>query len=556
MGSERQAFPAKSDSSKKTTRHGRFGPAGELHALRTAPAVHSPPFPMQTLTSFVRGAWHTGTGTPTLLHNPTTGEAIAQVSSGGIDFAAVLDHARTTGGPALRAMTFAARGKMLKALSAAIHAKRDELIEISIRNAGTTRGDAKFDIDGATGTLAAYAQFGEALGERTLLTDGEIIQLGRGARFSGQHIFVPRLGAAVHINAFNFPGWNMMEKAACALLAGTPVIEKPGTPTAWVAWRIAQIVQESGALPAGAWQFIAGSVGDLLNHMGPQDSLAFTGSSDTAQKLRGHATLVKHNVRVNIEADSLNAAVLGPGVEPGSETFGLFIQNVSLDITQKTGQKCTAVRRIFVPAALAEDVTAELVEILKNTKTGDPSEPDTRMGPLASLAQWNDVRAGMERLASAGKFATGGPASLRDKGFFVAPSLVVARSSAEAIPHEMEVFGPVATVIPTTGSVEEIAALAGKGGGGLVTSIYSNDAAWTTRAVVALGAWHGRVWVGSDKMAEQSIAPGTVLPSMIHGGPGRAGGGEELGGLRGLHFYMQRVAVQAFKGQIEAGFET
>lgn len=509
---------------------------------------------MQTLESYVNGGWRAGSGAAAILYNPTTEEPIAQVSTGGIDFGAVLEHARRKGGPALREMTFASRGKILKTLSAAIHAHRDELIDISIKNAGTTRGDAKFDIDGASGTLAAYAQYGELLGERKVLTDGESVQLGRGARFFGQHILVPRLGAAVHINAFNFPAWNMMEKVACALLAGAPVIEKPGTPTAMVAWRIAQIVLATGALPEGSYQFIAGSAGDLLDHMGPQDSLAFTGSSDTARKLRGNANLIKHNVRINIEADSLNAAVLGADVEPGSETFGLFINNVALDITQKTGQKCTATRRIFVTKDRLEDVAAELTENLKNIIVGDPADAQTRMGPVASKSQFADVRGGIDQLASGAKILHGGSKPARDKGYFITPTLMVANNARGGSVHEIEVFGPVATVVVTGGSPEEIGELVGAGGGGLVTSIYSNDTKWSENVILQLGPWHGRVWAGSDKMAEQSIPPGLVLPSMIHGGPGRAGGGEELGANRGLSFYLQRVAVQAFKGQLDASF--
>ncbi|MFN0205852.1 MAG: 3,4-dehydroadipyl-CoA semialdehyde dehydrogenase [Planctomycetota bacterium] len=506
---------------------------------------------MHTLQSFVLGEWRSGTGAPAVLYNPTTEEAIAHVASGGIDFRAVLDFARQTGGPALRELTFAARAKMLKAMSQAIHAHRDELIELSIKNAGTTRSDAKFDIDGASGTLAAYAQYGEALGEKKILIDGEQAQLGRGARFFGQHISIPRLGAAVHINAFNFPAWNMMEKAACALLAGAPIIEKPGTPTAMVAWRITQIITEAGILPKGAHQFIAGSAGDLLNYMNAQDSLAFTGSSATAEKLRGNANLVKNNVRINIEADSLNAAILGADVAPGSETFGLFINNVSVDITQKTGQKCTAVRRIFVTKDRIDDVRSELIEILKNTKVGDPAETDVRMGPLASKSQFDDVRAGIRKLAASATAACGGPDPIREKGYFVSPTLFVTNDPRVTIVHSEEVFGPVATIVPYSGGAEEAGDLAGLGGGGLVTSVYSNDSAWTEKAIVALAPWHGRIYCGSDKMAEQSLPPGMVLPSLIHGGPGRAGGGEELGALRGLAFYLQRTAVQAFKGQLD-----
>ena len=295
---------------------------------------------MRTLQSYVVGRWQAGSGSPATLFNLTPSV---------ISTSPRCCATRDVGGPALRALTFAQRAELLDKLSKAIHAQRDELIELSIANAGTTRSDAKFDIDGATGTLAAYARYGAELGAAKFLFDGAGVQLGRTARFWGEHLPVPRLGAAVHVNAFNFPAWNMLEKAACALLAGSPVIEKPGTPTALVASRIAEIVVASGVLPEGAYQFIAGSLGDLLEHMGPQDGLAFTGSSVTAAKLRGNANVVRHNVRVNLEADSLNAAVLGSEVEVGSDTWNLFVTNVALDITQKTARNapwCGA----FVPA--------------------------------------------------------------------------------------------------------------------------------------------------------------------------------------------------------------
>jgi 3,4-dehydroadipyl-CoA semialdehyde dehydrogenase len=507
-----------------------------------------------TLTSYVQGHWHTGTGEPRTLYNATTEEPMATCDSTGIDFGGVLEYARTVGGPALRAMTFTERGAMLKALAAAIHEHREELLDLSCANAGTTRKDGKFDVDGATGTLSAYAYFAKDLGDRCFLSDGDGIQLGRTARFWGQHIQVPRLGAAVHINAFNFPAWNMMEKAACALLAGMPVIEKPGTATALVAWRIAQITIESGVLPEGAFQFIAGSTGDLLDKMGRQDVLAFTGSAWTANKLRSNPNMIQQNVRMNIEADSLNAAVLAPDVEIGSETWRLFLRNVVLDMHQKTGQKCTAVRRIFVPAERADEVKAEMLAMLEGVITGDPSDSGSTMGPLASAAQQRDVRAGIDKLAESGTILCGGSAAVAEKGYFVAPTLIEANSADEAIFHTDEVFGPVATVLAYSGTAAEAAAHVARAEGSLVGSLYSNDTAWVEEAVLALAPWHGRLWVGSDKMAEQSLPPGMVLPSMVHGGPGRAGGGEELGGARGLAFYMQRTAVQGFKGQVHGCF--
>ncbi|MBK8181085.1 MAG: 3,4-dehydroadipyl-CoA semialdehyde dehydrogenase [Planctomycetes bacterium] len=507
---------------------------------------------MQTLESLVLGRPVSGTAAPVQLFNPSTEEAVAEIRSGGIDFGAVLAYARGSGGPALRALSFAERGALLKALSAAIHAERENLIELSILNAGTPRGDAKFDIDGATGTLAYYAALGESLGDRRVLADGDGAQLGRTARFWGQHVLVPRHGAAVHINAFNFPAWNMMEKAACALLAGVPVVEKPGTSTALLAARIARIVHDSGLLPAGAWQFIAGSVGDLFDHLGAQDAIAFTGSSRTAAVVRGHRNVVAKNVRVNLEADSLNAAVLAPDVESSSETYALFLSNVALDMTQKSGQKCTAVRRILVPKERVAEVRADLVAALGKVKLGDPAAADTRMGPLASKAQFDDVRAGIGRLASHAEIACGGSQPARERGYFLAPTLLVARDAHGEIFHADEVFGPVASLLPYSGSAEEAAALVALGGGGLVASAYSNSSEWAERIVLDLAPWHGRLWLGSDRMAEQSLPPGMVLPASIHGGPGRAGGGEELGGLRGLAFYQQRTALQGFKSQVAA----
>ncbi len=502
---------------------------------------------MQTLTSYVQGQWKPGTGSAVTLVNPTSEAALAQCSSGGLDWSGILRHAREVGGPALRALTFAERGVLLKNLSNALHAAREELIELSIQNAGTTRSDAKFDIDGAIGTLAAYAQYGAELGSKKILADGEGVQLGRSPRFFGQHVLVPRLGAAVHVNAFNFPAWNMMEKAACALLSASPVIEKPGTPTAMVAWRAAQVALASGALPEGAFQFVAGSISPIFDHLTSQDSVAFTGSSVTAALLKATPAVVQRNVRLNVEADSLNAAVLGPDVEPGSETYSLFLANVAQDMTQKTGQKCTAVRRVFVPKGRERAVADDLVADLKRIHVGDPAEQTTRMGPLASASQLQDVIAGIARLEKAGTLACGGAARARERGYFVAPTLVLAREAGADVFHAEEVFGPVASILPY-GSTAELVPLVARGAGALVGSIYSNDSAFVQTMVLELAPWHGRMWLGSDKMAEQSLPPGMVLPALVHGGPGRAGGGEELGGLRGLAFYMQRTALAGFKG--------
>ena len=513
---------------------------------------------MQTLASFVGDRWHEGQRDTQALFDPTTETEIGRCSSDGVDFGAMVQHAHRVGVPALRALSFAERGAALKALSAAIHAVRDELIEVSARNGGSTRGDAKFDIDGATGTLAAYAalgaQFGKELGDARHLPDGDGIQLGRSPRFWGQHMWVSRPGVAVHINAFNFPAWGMGEKMACALLAGVPVIEKAGTPSAMVAWRMAKAIVDAKVLPPGAFQFLVGKTGDLLDHLRLMDCLAFTGGSGTGLLLKGNPSLLRHNVRVNLEADSLNAAILGPDVEVGSDTWNLFLTNVAVDMTQKAGQKCTAVRRIFAPEHLVAEMVSALVERLQAVKIGDPALAETRMGPVASARQFKDVRAGIEKLLKVGRAACGGLDKVMERGYFVAPTLIVAERADVAVVHEEEIFGPVATVLPYDGDVGALTALVNRGGGGLVVSLYSNDRAFTDQVVFGIAPYHGRVWIASDRVADQALQPGMVLPQTVHGGPGRAGGGEELGGARGLQFYMQRTAVQGFQGAVAKSF--
>jgi len=499
---------------------------------------------MMQLQSYVCGAWCQGTDAPRPLYNPATEEQVAECRSGGFVGSEAVQFARSKGLPALAEMTFPQRAAMLKQLSVALHERRDELLDLSTMNGGNTRGDAKFDVDGAIGTLAAYASLGKRLGDGPTLADGPGDQLGRTARWWGQHIRVPRPGVAVHINAFNFPAWGMGEKMACALLAGVPVIEKAGTPSAVLAWRMAQVIVEAGALPEGAFQFVTGDLGDTLDHLGPMDCMAFTGSSGTGAKLKGNPNLLTRNVRVNIEADSLNATVVGPDVEPGSETWDLLVQNLRIDMTQKAGQKCTAVRRILVPEGAVEDLTAAVVELLEGTNVGDPADDNVRMGPLASARQLEDVRKGIAALGEAGRYATGGPDRRGDVGYFVSPTLVIAADADHDTVHRDEVFGPCATMLPYDGSVERAVALTNRGCGGLVAAVYSNDKDWTGQVVEGIAPWHGRVWIGSDKAAGQATQPGMVLPMSVHGGPGRAGGGEELGGIRGLDFYTQRTAVQ------------
>jgi oxepin-CoA hydrolase/3-oxo-5,6-dehydrosuberyl-CoA semialdehyde dehydrogenase len=490
---------------------------------------------MLELRSYVGGRWIAGTGAAQTLLNPATEEPLARASSEGVDFKSALEHARSVGGPALRAMSFVERGAALKAVADAIQSEREPLLDLAIANGGNTRSDAKFDVDGAIATLLAYAEISNSLGAGKFLPDAEGIQLGRSARFHGQHVLAPRRGVAVHINAFNFPAWGFAEKAAVALLAGMPVLSKPATSSAMVAHRIMELIVEKKLLPEGALSFLVGGAGDLVSHLASQDVLAFTGSGETGAKLRSSQNIIEQAVRVNVEADSLNAAVLGPDVEPRSDMYELFLKDVVRDMTQKAGQKCTAIRRIVVHENRVSSVRNDLAELLATIRVGDPKSEDTRMGPLASAAQLADVREGVQRLG--GRHAFGSIEPRGPKGFFISPVLV--EDPGEAV-HEREVFGPVASLVCFSDNPAEIVA---RGNGGLVCSVYSEDQDFVDTAVGELAPYHGRIYLGHPKI-ELSPGPGTVLPQLVHGGPGRAGGGEELGGPRGMAFYMQRVALE------------
>jgi oxepin-CoA hydrolase/3-oxo-5,6-dehydrosuberyl-CoA semialdehyde dehydrogenase len=502
---------------------------------------------MTMLHSWLGGRWTSGEGEGRGIVDATSEASVATVSSKGLDLRAAVVYGRTVGGPNLRAMTFASRAALLGELANVLHTHREHLIDVS-RQGGTTRGDAKFDIDGASGTLSYYAHVGGKLGESNVLLDGEAEPVLRSKRFVGQHVRFARRGVAVHINAFNFPAWGMAEKAAVALLAGVPVITKPGTATAVLTHRIVQLWDEAGILPDGALQLLMGSAGDLLDHLGAQDCVAFTGGSATAAAIRGHHNLVKHNVAVNIEADSLNAAVLGPDVADDSDTFDLFIDDVVRDMTQKCGQKCTAIRRVFVPSALAEAVQEALVDKLSRCAVGAPDEKGVRVGPVASPSQHRSVQEGLAALEAATTRVWQGECP-DGAGYFVRPTLFRSDAGLDtAYVHEHEVFGPVATILTYDGEVAPLVDLVAAGGGGLVCSVYSDDRAWGGEVVQELAPWHGRILWGSAKVYGQSPGPGTVLPNLLHGGPGKAGGGSELGGLRGLEFYMPRTAIQADQG--------
>ncbi len=506
---------------------------------------------MERLPSHLAGAWIAGEGTPTPLLNPATEEPLAEVAAPPGSLAPALAFARERGGQALRAMTFAERAGLLRALARAVHAHRDELIAVAMANGGNTRGDAKFDIDGASAVLSHYADLGEKLGGARFLLDGEATQLSRSARWHGQHVLVPRTGVAVLVNAFNFPAWGVAEKAACALLAGMPVLARPATPTALVAHRFCALLIPE--VPPGVLSLLVGPAGDLVERLEAQDVLAFTGSSATAAELRGRAGAA----RVNVEADSLNVALVGPDVGSGSPTYDQLLADVVKEMTQKAGQKCTAIRRVLAPAPIVSRLGFDIAERLSSVRVGNPTHEDVTMGPLASARQRDDVRAGILELAEHGHAVFGGDGSSNGlgspvgKGFFVSPVLFEAREPDAAAIHEREVFGPVATIVPAD-DVARAGELARRGGGGLVASIYSDDRAFVGAAVAELAPWHGRLHLASAKIAGQTMPPGTALPQLLHGGPGRAGGGEELGGLGGLRLYQQRTAIAGDKAILDA----
>jgi len=499
---------------------------------------------MIRLQSFLSGEWQAGEGEGAALRDPSTDEIVARTSTEGLDFRAALDFARAQGGPALRALTFAERGAMLGAMSKLLHTERDALIDISAQSAGTPRGDAKFDIDGASGTLAYYASLGKRLGDRRWLAPDEGEQLTRSARFWGYHVELPLRGVAVHVNAFNFPAWGFAEKAAVALLAGVPVVTKPATATAWLTYECVKRILDAKILPEGALSLVCGGAGDLLTHLGSQDALAFTGSADTGRKLRSLPNVIEHSVRVNVEADSLNSTVVAPGVERGSDVWQLFVRDVAREVTQKSGQKCTATRRVFVPEALLAAAQEDLAEELGRIKVGAPTDEGVRMGPLTTAQQKTDVLAGLAALIDDGAEVTFRGEAPEGKGYFVPVTLLTQPNPLDATAvHSLEVFGPVTTLMPYEG-VDRAIELVARGGGSLLATVYGDDKKALAELILGLAPHSGRVLVGSKKVADQTIPPGMVLPSCVHGGPGRAGGGEELGGLRGLSFYLQRTAVQ------------
>ncbi|MEO5761509.1 MAG: 3,4-dehydroadipyl-CoA semialdehyde dehydrogenase [Vicinamibacteria bacterium] len=512
---------------------------------------------MTKLKSYLCATWQEGAGDGEPLLNPATEEVLAYASADGLDRKKALDFARSKGGPALRALTFGERGGLVQKTASLIQKNRDELIGLAMTNGGNTRSDAKFDVDGAIATLQAYAEVGASLGDRRVLVDGAAIQLGRAPRLVGQHFLTTRHGVAVHVNAFNFPAWGLAEKAAVALLAGLPVLTKPATSTGLVAHRLFEMLIEAAIWPEGSLSLLMGRAGDLTEHLQGQDCLAFTGGASTASVLRQTAGVVERGTRINVEADSLNAAVLGPDVEADSETYGFFIKDVLRDMTQKAGQKCTAIRRVLVPEALSERFRDDLADRLAAVVVGNPGTEGVRMGPVATAGQKASVIEGISLLARDGRLVHSRPGIKPEgvaegKGFFVAPTLLEVELGADAPSvHSHEVFGPCSTIVPYDGTSAQATEIISRGAGGLVSSIYSEDTPFVMDVTLGLAPFHGRLFLGSVKIAEMSPGPGTVLPSLVHGGPGRAGNGEELGGERGLSFYMQRTALEGSRPVIE-----
>ncbi|MBC5784622.1 3,4-dehydroadipyl-CoA semialdehyde dehydrogenase [Ramlibacter sp. USB13] len=504
----------------------------------------------ELLLNHLAGRPQAGTGAGTALFDPVLGTELARVDAGGLDLAGGFAFARAEGGRALRALTYAQRGALLAAVVKVLQANRDRYDEISTANSGTVKNDTAIDVDGGIYTLGTYAKMGETLGDRRHLLDGEAARLGKDPAFQSQHVLVPARGVALFINAFNFPGWGLWEKAGPALLSGVPVIVKPATATAWLTQQMVQDVNAAGILPPGALSVVCGSSAGLLDQLQPFDVVSFTGSAETAAIIRSHPAIARGSVRVNIEADSINSALLLRGEAAGSEAFDLLAKEVAREMTQKSGQKCTAIRRVFVPEALYAQAAEAIAARLAKTTVGNPRNDSVRMGALVSRAQLSAVRAGLEELKQHAEVLHDGAShALVDADPAVAccvgPTLLGARNpDASPQVHDLEVFGPVATLMPYRDLAHGLA-LVRRGQGSLVASLYGSDAGSLGATALELADSHGRVHVVSPDVAVLHTGHGNVMPQSLHGGPGRAGGGEELGGVRALNFYHRRAAVQA-----------
>jgi oxepin-CoA hydrolase / 3-oxo-5,6-dehydrosuberyl-CoA semialdehyde dehydrogenase len=502
------------------------------------------------LESYVCNQWVRGSGPGKVLNDASTGEPVALIDSTGIDFAEVLEHGRTVGNPALRKLTFHQRAAMLKEMGKYLAERKEEFYALSTAT-GATRTDSWIDIEGGFGTLFAYSSMGRSrLPDATLLVDGDLEPLSRDGTFVGQHILVPLEGVAIHINAFNFPVWGMLEKLAPTFLAGMPTIVKPAAQTAYLTELVVRRMIESKILPEGSLQLISGSPRDMLDNVTCQDVVTVTGSAKTGRMLKSHPNVVEHSVRFTMEADSLNCSILGSDAEPGTEEFDLFVKEVASEITIKAGQRCTAIRRTLVPRVHTNAFIEAVSARLSKTTVGHPGEEGVRMGPLASLAQREEVRGRIEELKSAAEVVFGDPDEVDvvsgdpEAGAFLNPVVLYCDDpTSGTVVHDVEAFGPVTTVLPYD-DLDDAAALARRGLGSLVASVFTNDGSFARDAVAALAPWHGRILINNRDSAKASTGHGSPLPALIHGGPGRAGGGEEMGGIRGVKHFMQRSALQ------------
>jgi len=506
--------------------------------------------PIEQLESFLSGRWSRGDDVEAELVDPVNGSVLATASARGRDLGAAVAFARQRGGAALRGLAFAERARLLGAIADVLAANRARYEAIAIANSGNTRNDAAIDIDGGIGTLKYYARLGSTLGEARLLLDDKPVRLAKAEHYQAIHLLSPRRGVAVHINAFNFPSWGLWEKAAVSLLAGVPALVKPATATALLSHAMVRDVVAANVLPIGALSLLCGGVGDLLDHLTEEDVIAFTGSSATASRIRRHPNVLARGLVVNVEADSVNAALLAPDAAPGSVAFDAFVKEVVREMTVKAGQKCTAIRRAVVPAARAGEVTAALAARLAKVVVGDPRREEVRMGPVVTRAQQAAALQGIRQIAREAAVVCGGADAPAlegidpEKSSFVAPTLLKVEDSAGASAvHETEVFGPAATVLAYR-DAEDAFRLIARGGGSLVASVFGDDRDFLSRAVSELGSSHGRLLVVDATIADVHTGHGIVMPQCHHGGPGRAGNGEELGGLNGLRLYHQRVAVQ------------
>ncbi len=512
---------------------------------------------MQKLGNYIIGKWIEGDGEGQLLYNAVTGEAISSATTSGLDFEAILTYARQKGNPALRKMTFQERGRMLRALALHLLNKKEIFYNISYQT-GATKVDSWIDIEGGIGNLFSNASLRRKLPDDPFCLDGDPISLSKQNTFMGHHILVPKEGVAVHINAYNFPVWGMLEKIAVNLLAGMPAVVKPATVTSFLTEGVVKEIIASGILPEGALQLVCGSAGNMLDFVTSQDVVTFTGSASTGLKLKSHPAVLGESVPFNMEADSLNCIVLAEDVEPGKPEWDIFIKEVKREMTVKAGQKCTAIRRIFVPENKMEDVWKAIAVELDKTTIGNPLNEKVRMGSMAGLSQREEVRSQVQKLLASSSIIYGSLDSVRvidadaSVGAFLSPLLLLnEKPFAADESHNVEAFGPVSTIMPYKNMYEAIE-LSKKGKGSLCSSIVTADPSLAKQYVLGAASHHGRILVLNEECAKESTGHGSPLPLLVHGGPGRAGGGEEMGGLRGVKHYLQRTAIQGSPTMITA----